>query len=130
MKLKRRVLQASFLQGKAKGVKKVPCAWYAIFKMLFGKLIGSRGCNRLRLGERLVVQFVEHDALAADVGEEILALAQRRVHLTPRVRDKAGRRLDAPVADEPVLGLVPVGEVGKLAVVDDDQQVVVRSVAL
>ena len=96
--------------------------------MLFCRLIGVPWRERLGLCQWLLIELVEHDALAPDVAEEILALAQRGVHLTPRVHDKAGRRLDAFVADEPVLGLVPVGEVGQLAVVDDDQQVVVRSV--
>lgn len=45
--------------------------------------------------------------------------------------DEADGRLDAGVADQPVGSLVPVGcKVAELAVVDDDQKIEVRPVAL
>lgn len=59
-----------------------------------------------------------------------MPLAQRRVHEAAAVHDEAGWRLDGAVALQPVLCLVPVGEVGKLVVVDDHQQVEIAAIAL
>jgi hypothetical protein len=88
------------------------------------------GCQRFRLGQGLVIQFVEDDAFLADVGEEILPLLQVGVHLPPGMDDEAHWGRDRLVMDQPVGGLVPVfGKVAELAVVDDDQKIEIGAIA-
>lgn len=62
-------------------------------------------CRRLRRDEKFVaLELIERNALPDNIGEEILALCQRVIHLGEHMNDKVYRRLDARLMHQPVFG--------------------------
>lgn len=82
-----------------------------------------------------VVGLVKRDPVLRDIHEEIASVRETVVHLLQRMDDEIDRRLErfghAVLAHQPVIELRPVLDpVDQPLVVDDDEQIVVRLVAL
>ncbi|ERM02307.1 hypothetical protein Q644_17570 [Brucella intermedia 229E] len=81
------------------------------------------------LGERLRIKFVKYNTFFADVSEEISPFLDPRVHLTQRMDNEVYRSLHITQAHKPVFGFSPELKVRQLTIVDDNQQVKIRTIA-
>ncbi len=91
---------------------------------------GYFGAYFPRRCERLAVELIECDPVARDVDEEVSTPSQVRVHLAQGMHDHADRRLNLLIPHQSIVRSVPKCRVTELLVVDDDQDVKIRTVAL
>ena len=92
-------------------------------------------CLRLGLRKLAVIALVDGDAVTPNIHEKEAAVRETVVHLVQRVDDEIDRRAqrfrDRQLAIEPLLGLYPIlNPVRQAIVVDDDQKVEVGLIGL
>lgn len=88
----------------------------------------------LRFNKRMLGQLQQADPVARDIGEEVSAARQLRVHVRESVDDEVDRGAQAlsggELRQQAPLGAVPeLQDVGQFLVADNDEQVIVREVA-
>lgn len=131
MKFESSILCISTIYRQVAYFQETSCRSKPLVKMLLRDAKPILYRKRLGLRQWLIVQFIENDALLANVREEILPLLKVGIHLASGVDDEAHRRFDRLVPDQPIRCLVPVfGELAELAVVDYDQEIEIGAIPL
>ena len=102
-----------------------------ILQVLFGIFICLLRAEETGVGQRFVIEFIEHNAIAAKIDKEIAALFQQAVHVSNRMHDEIHRCLEFLLMREPVCRFLPIGgEIGELDVVDDHEHIEIRTIRL
>ena len=135
MKEECRLLEAPSIEVKLVAVDEFRRARVPLVKIFLRHLKRRMRRHRLGLGKLPAIGLVQRDPVTSDVDEEIAPLRKPGIHLVETVNDEVHWRPQPlrhrQFANEPIVELRPiVRPIGQPLVVDDDQQVIVRLIAL
>jgi len=129
MKLERGLLKVLTIKAVLIVNHELTRTFEPMIKVFLRHLGGFGGCQIAGTCEFAVVRLVQHDAVAPDVREEVLALRERLVDLLECVNEQADRGLN--LKRDPVFGGAPdFPLVDQLGPIQDHQDVVVAQVSV